>query len=89
SELKEIAGKIPRLRIEFIEYFKYRRTATLEWLITQATHHHYSTFYLYNEFEFEEALQKFQENITRHFKNQNNIIWDDENIMFTMTKNIS
>jgi len=28
SELKEMVGKIPRLRIEFIEYFKYKRMAT-------------------------------------------------------------
>jgi ubiquinone/menaquinone biosynthesis C-methylase UbiE len=88
SELKEMVGNLPRLRIESIEYFKYKRRATLEWLITQATHHHYSTFYLYNEMEFEEALQKFQGNITHHFKNPHNIIWDDENIMLTVRKNI-
>ena len=62
--------------------------AKLEWLITQATHHHYSTFYLYDEKEFEEALNKFQTNITHHFKDPNNIIWDNENIMLVIRKNI-
>ncbi len=87
NELKELVGKIPHLRIKFIEYFKYKRIATLEWLTTQATHHHYSTFYLYNRGEFEEALQKFQGNITHHFKSPNNVNWDDENIMLTVRKN--
>jgi len=78
--------EIPSLRIKLTEYFKYKRIATLEWLTTQAKHHHYSTFYLYNEIEFEEALQKFQENITHHFENTDNVIWDDENIMLNMRK---
>ena len=73
SELKEMVCKIPSLRIKSVEYFKYKRMATLEWLTTQAKHHHYSTFYLYNEIEFEEVLQKFQENITHHFENPDNI----------------
>jgi ubiquinone/menaquinone biosynthesis C-methylase UbiE len=88
SELKEMVYKIPSLRIKFTEYFKYKRMATLEWLITQATHHHYSTFYLYNEIEFGEALQKFRGNIIHRFKNPDNIIWDDENIILTLRKNI-
>ena len=85
-ELREMLREIPILRLESIEYFKYKRVAKLEWLINQATHHHYSTFYLYGRKEFEEALKKFQENITRHFRNLNSIIWNDENIMFVMRK---
>jgi len=88
SELKEMVREIPTLKMKFTQYFKYKRMATLEWLVTQARHHHYSTFYLYNEIEFEEALQKFQENTNHHFKNLDNIIWDDENIMFNMRKDI-
>lgn len=86
SELKEMVCKIPSLRIKSTEYFKYKRMATLEWLTTQAKHHHYSTFYLYNEKEFEEVLQKFQENITHHFENPDNVIWNDENILLNMRK---
>ena len=86
SELKEMLEKMPILRLESTEYFKYERTAKLEWLITQAADHHYSTFCLYGEKEFEEALKEFQLNITHHFKNPDNIIWDDENIMLVMRK---
>jgi len=88
SELKETLNKIPNLKLESIEYFKYRRMAKLEWLITQATHHHYSTFHLYDEDEFKEALGKFQGNITHHFKNPDNIVWDDENIMLVIRKKV-
>jgi len=86
SELREMLKKIPILILESIEYFKYKRIASLEWLIEQATHHHYSTFFLYDEKEFEEALREFQENITIHFKNPDSIIWNDENIMFIIRK---
>jgi len=88
SELKEMLKKIPILKLESAEYFKYKRRAKLEWLVTLATHHHYSTFYLYDEKEFEEALEKFQRNITRHFKDPGNIIWDDENIMLVIRKSV-
>jgi ubiquinone/menaquinone biosynthesis C-methylase UbiE len=87
-ELEEMLKKIPILRLESIEYFKYKRMAKLEWLIKQARHHHYSTFYLYEKREFDEALGKFQDNITQHFRNLNSIIWNDENTMFVISKKI-
>jgi ubiquinone/menaquinone biosynthesis C-methylase UbiE len=88
SELEIVVKKIPTLQLKSTEYFKYKRRATLEWLTTQVTHHHYSTFYLYHETEFQKALQKFQEDITHHFKNPKDIIWNDENIMLNVRKNI-
>ena len=78
--------KIPILRLESIEYFKYKRIAELEWLIEQARHHHYSTFYLYEKREFDKSLEEFQYNITQHFRNLNSIIWNDENTMFVISK---
>ena len=87
SEFKGMLKEVPRLILESIEYFKYKRIARLEWLIRQATHHHYSTFYLYGEKEFDQALQKFQRSITIHFKNPDSINWNDENIMFVIRKN--
>ena len=86
GELKEMLAKIAILKLESIKYFKYKRMAKLEWLIIQATHHHYSTFDLYDEKEFEETLKGFRENITTHFKNPDNIIWNDENIMLVIRK---
>lgn len=88
TELKEMLERMPILKLESTEYFKYKRTAKLEWLITQAADRHYSTFCLYDEKEFEEALKQFQLNITLHFKSPDNIIWDDENIMLVIRKNV-
>ena len=60
----------------------------MEWLVTRARNHHYSTFYLYDEKEFEESLKEFQENITRHFKNLDRITWHDENIILVIRKTV-
>lgn len=87
NELKKIIKEIPILKLESIEYFKYKRIAKLERLITQATTHHYSTFSLYDGKKFEETLQKFQENIIRHYKDPDRVLWEDENIMLHIRKN--
>jgi ubiquinone/menaquinone biosynthesis C-methylase UbiE len=86
NELEKILNEIPALKLESIEYLKYKRIADLELLITKARNHHYSTFFLYDEKEFEDALQEFQENIAHHFKNQDRITWYDENIMLIIRK---
>ncbi len=88
NELKGKLKEIPALILESVEYFRYRRMAKLEWLIKQAMDHHYSTFFLYDEKEFEEALKKFPENIARDFKNPDQIIWHDENIMLVIRENV-
>ena len=80
TKLKKMLDEIP-MRLKSIKYFKYKRTTKLKWLITQATGHHHSTFYLYDEREFEDALKKFRENIINHFKNPDEITWYDENVM--------
>jgi ubiquinone/menaquinone biosynthesis C-methylase UbiE len=86
NELKEMLEQVPILKLQSTEYFKYKRRAKLEWLMTQVTHRHYSTFELYDEREFEQALKKFQRDITQHFKDPDRIIWDDENIMLVIRK---
>nr|HID59487.1 class I SAM-dependent methyltransferase [Desulfobacterales bacterium] len=86
DEFREVLNSAPILKLESIEYFKYRRRASLEWLMTQAKHHHYSTFYLYDEKEFDESLEEFKENISINFENPDDIFWDDENIMFNIRK---
>jgi SAM-dependent methyltransferase len=85
--LKDIVQSILALRLESTEYFTYERQATLESLTNQAIHHHYSTFALYRDGEFQEALLKFRENITRHFRNSDNVSWNDENVLFHVRKN--
>jgi len=88
DELEDLLEKSPQLELESVEYFKYKRIAKLERLITQAKNHHYSTLYLYKEQEFNESLKKFQENITHHYKNTDNITWNDENVMLIIRKRI-
>jgi ubiquinone/menaquinone biosynthesis C-methylase UbiE len=85
NELEKILNETT-LRLESVEYFKYKRIVELEWLVAQAKNHHYSTFYLYDEKEFEESLKEFQENIAREFKKLDKITWNDENIMIVIKK---
>jgi len=85
NELEEILNGTT-LRLEYVEYFKYKRIVELEWLVAQAKNHHYSTFYLYDEKEFEGSLKEFQENIARQFKKLDRITWNDENIMLVIEK---
>ena len=86
--LSEALKEVPILNLESVEYFRYRRIAKLEWLVTQAKNYHYSTFLLYDEREFEEALKKFPKNIAREYKDPDKIIWDDENVMLVIRENV-
>ncbi len=89
NQLKSLLKKIPALRIESVEYFKYSRLTSLHWLIQQAQNHHYSTFYLYTKKEFEQSLETFKQNIQRKFKDLNKINWFDENILLVVRKKIN
>ncbi len=86
NELKEILRKISKLKIQSVEYFKYKRVSSLDWLVEQAQNHHYSTFNLYTEEEFARSLDKFKQNLQLHFKDLKNIKWFDENILLVVRK---
>lgn len=87
EEIENILNDIMALKLESVEYFHYRRKSSLEELVTQAGHNHYSTFYLhYEPEEFERALEGFQDNIKRHFENTYDIIWDNEMTMLVVRK---
>ncbi len=86
NELKSLLRKIPGLKIESIEYFKYSRHSSLDWLINQVQSHHYSTFYLYTKREFKQSLEKFKQNIQKNFKNLKKISWFSENILLVVRK---
>ncbi|MEE8121737.1 MAG: hypothetical protein V3T55_09420, partial [Anaerolineales bacterium] len=58
-------------------------------LVNQARNKHYSTFSLYGDGEFAEALMLFQEKLQRHIHDLQHIEWIDENIMLTFTKDWS
>ena len=84
-ELKEILRTVPALKLKSIDYFNYKRRAKLRKLI-QAKNHHYSTFYLYDQHEFKEALGRFEANIIRHFDDPDDIVWQDQNVMLTIRR---
>ena len=83
---KQAVAAVPALWIKSIEYFKYRRIATLEQLVERARAHHYSTFWLYSPKELEEAITGFAQNVKCNFKGDHQLSWFDENIMFVLRK---
>ena len=89
NELRSLLREIPGLKIKSVEYFKYARLSSLDWLINQAQNHHYSTFYLYSKKEFEQSLERFKRNIQQKFKGLDKISWFDENILLIVRKQIN
>jgi len=67
DELEEMVKAIESLTIESIRTFRYRRSASLNQLVTLARNNHYSTFSLYRQHEFEASLKRFQKNIIKRF----------------------
>jgi ubiquinone/menaquinone biosynthesis C-methylase UbiE len=76
----------PCLELESTKKFKYMREATLDQLTEQARQHHYSTFALYEEEEFNAALGEFRRKIMQHFDGPSHITWNDGNVMFHLRK---
>ena len=74
------------LDIECTKEFKYKRNASLNYLVNLARSRHYSTFSLYQKDEFETALKGFEDNIKKHFSNLEKIEWDDEYTMLVTKK---
>ncbi|MCK4547242.1 MAG: methyltransferase domain-containing protein [Candidatus Eisenbacteria sp.] len=83
-DIHEALDGIPELRLRSVEYYRYRREAPLDWLENQAVQRHYSTFSLYRDGEFEDALDGFRKNIVQHFEDVNSIRWNDENVMMVI-----
>jgi len=78
--------KIPELEIQNIESFKYQRISCIDRLIEQVSNHHYSTFYLYTESEFDKSLNKLKQNLQRNFRDLNKISWFDGNVLLVIRK---
>ena len=87
EEFKMVLEHIKPLKLDSIEYFKYKRETGANWLIKRAIHHHYSTFDLYDGEEFDDALMKFRKNISNAFSDRNDVFWEDENVMFVISRN--
>lgn len=80
------AYHIPTLNIESVEYFKHQRISSLGRLLIQAKNHHYSTFSLYDEIEFNMALDVFIDKILDNFSDLDKIEHHDENAMIIINK---
>lgn len=85
KELQEKIKKVKGLRLISIKQFKYKRTSSIERLLEQATHKHYSTFFLYKNKEFNESLDKFKKRLMNKFE-ENKVMWYDENILLILKK---
>ena len=76
----------PKLWIKSIEFFKYKRIATLKQLIERAKACHYSTFCLYSPEELKESLAGFTQKVKKEFDDTKCIQWSDENILLVIRK---
>jgi hypothetical protein len=74
------------MQLERVECFKYARVDSLENLVEKARNHHYSTFCLYTEEEFNQALLEFQRKLSNEFDDPNRIRWHDENVLYVLKK---
>ncbi len=89
QNIQDTLESIRGLSLQSVDYFKYQRQAPLEWLETQATNCHYSTFSLYRNGEFEEAMEGFRKNIRGEFQDMSRITWHDHNVMLVFQKECS
>lgn len=86
DELQESLEATPQMKLQSVEFFKYRRVGTLKSLVNRARNGHYSTFHLYSDGELKEALNQFRENLRGEFRDLNNISWFDENVLLVLEK---
>ncbi len=88
DEFSNILKAFPQLFLEEIRFFMYDRNEPMKAVIEKAKNHHYSTFALYSKEEFNEALQRFTENLKSEFGELDPVRWKDENIMFVLRKRV-
>ncbi len=82
GDLERIAASVPELRLDNARSFRFERRTSLRHLVRQARGRHYSTFSLYNDAEFEAALEEFQRRVVNNFANTEIVSWSDENTLF-------
>ena len=79
GEIHQCVEETPGLRFVSATCLRYPRRASLDRLVEQARHRHYSTFALYDLEAFEEALATFHRNVRHKF---NGVVgWYDENVL--------
>lgn len=81
EEMENWIGETGGLRMIAARTFRYARASSLERLLEQARHRHYSTFFLYAEAEFEKACRTFEDAVRRRFGDPARVTWQDQNIL--------
>lgn len=81
GELYRWIAESPTFAFEAATCFRFPRTSTLDRLTEQARTRHYSTFALYDEREFEDAVATFEREVCGEFEDPGQIEWSDENVL--------
>ena len=69
-----------------VRTFRYDREERLGHLVDLARASHYSTFRLYDDDEFETALDRFVRNAEAGYDDPEKVMWRDENTMYMITR---
>lgn len=86
EEFEAFFHHVPALQVQAVEFFKYERVSDFAQLVTRAENNHYSTFCLYTQQEFVDALKQFKHNLREQFDDLNQIRWFDENVLLVVMK---
>ncbi len=87
NELEEAIRNVSNITLQSTELFRYERRRDMNLILHQAKNHHYSTFDLYNEKEFEQSLKEFKQNLKTNFEEPEKIKWIDEYSLLMIQKN--
>ncbi len=77
AELRAAIETAAGLRVESTEEFRYERSSTRSRLVEQARAGHYSTFRLFSDAEFQQALETFESRLLEHPATT----WTDANLL--------
>ncbi len=66
-----------------VTLFRFRRAASVEYLLERVKNNHYSTFCFYEPEEKDRAAKEFEVSLRSKYGHANTIEWVDENVMFT------
>ena len=88
EELRNIFKDNTDLKLQSVDFFKFKRVSSLEQLVNKTSKHHYSTFTFYVKSEFEKGLEEFKHNLQKNFSDLENISWFDENVLLTLRNDI-
>ncbi|MFN3134595.1 MAG: class I SAM-dependent methyltransferase [Candidatus Kryptonium sp.] len=85
----DLIKRLKRLKkFELVSYieFEYPRISTMGELLKKAFAKHYSTFYLYDDEEYEHAVKLFKQNLLKYYDPEQ-ITYTDENTLIALKKN--